>query len=80
MYDGEVCSTFPSDIEVTEIVPIPMYKTFEGGWDIDPEMKKYEQLPQKARKFVEFIEFKTGVPVTDLGVGPGTNDTIKHYE
>lgn len=75
-YQGEITYTFPSNIEVTEEVPTPIYKTFEGGWSIDPEMKRYNDLPEKARKYIEFIQDVTGVPVTDIGIGPGTDDTI----
>ncbi len=34
--------------------------------------KIYEELPQKARKFIENIEREIKVPVTLVGTGPGT--------
>lgn len=76
-YRDQILQTFPSDIEVTGEVPEPIYKKFEGGWDLEPDMKKFTDLPQKARNYIAFIESFTNVTVTDIGIGPGTNDTIK---
>ena len=36
----------------------------------------YEKLPGKARKFVEEMEERLGVPVTIIGTGPGTLDVV----
>lgn len=64
-----------------EYVPVdgqnctPIYKTFDGGWDTTG-CEKYEDLPKKAREFIEFIEEYTGIPVKIIGIGADEKDTI----
>ena len=38
--------------------------------------KKYEELPENCRKYVETIEEELGVPVTMVSNGPGRDDII----
>ena len=53
----------------------PIYKTFEGNWNTD-NSTSYEELPQKAKDYIEFIENYTGIPVKYIGVGADENRTI----
>ena len=39
-------------------------------------IKKYEDLPENCRKYVEFIEEQIGYPITMVSNGPGRNDII----
>ncbi|MGA2238149.1 MAG: adenylosuccinate synthetase [Candidatus Bathyarchaeia archaeon] len=39
-------------------------------------LKKYEQLPSKARNFISDVEKAIGIPVTLIGTGPSTEDLI----
>jgi adenylosuccinate synthase len=39
-------------------------------------MTEYENLPDEARKFIEEIEERIGLPVTLIGTGPGVEETI----
>jgi adenylosuccinate synthase len=39
-------------------------------------LKKYEQLPPKARNFINEVEKATGIPVTLIGTGPSSEDLI----
>ncbi len=75
-YQGNVTTTFPTDVEVTGEVPIPNYEVFQGGWEISSDCKSYEQLPQKAKDFIALIENVTNVPVSYIGIGPNNEDTI----
>lgn len=79
LYQGEIVHNFPSNIEVTGEVPKPLYRTFEGGWTITEKTNSYEDLPEKAKIYIGYIEEITKVPVRDIGIGPGTNDTIKRF-
>ena len=76
IYQGEEITSFPSDIEVTKETPTPNYKIFEGGWEIPENCKTFEDLPEAAKNFVNFIENLTDVPVTYIGIGPNNEDTI----
>lgn len=75
-YLGNTVTSFPSDINVTKENPIPNYKVFEGGWEIPSDCKSYDDLPGRAKVFIQFIEEETGVPVTYIGIGPNNEDTI----
>ena len=73
-YDSQVIS-YPSNIDHLKNIE-PIYKVFEGGWDIPKCCKTFEDLPKSAQKFVEFIEQHTSIPVSYIGIGPNNEDTI----
>ena len=54
----------------------PIYKTFEGNWDTS-NVSTYEELPEKAKRYIEFIEDYSGIPVKYIGVGADENRTIR---
>ncbi len=43
-------------------------------------IRKYEELTDEAKKFIEEIENKLGIPVVLIGTGPDTEDTIDRRE
>ena len=72
--DGEVTTDFP----VTSLLEKakPVLKTLPG-WKCDIRgIKKYEDLPENCRKYVEFIENEIGYPITMVSNGPGRDDII----
>lgn len=73
--DGEVLDYVPSDqMDVARAVPV---YTVLPGWKEDiSECRTYEELPENARKYVEFIEEVTGVPVAMISVGPDRENNI----
>lgn len=75
MLNGQKITTVPariSDFEKCEAC----YETLPG-WDEDlSNIKTYEELPTNAKKYIEFIEKLTGVPVVIISVGPDANQTI----
>ncbi len=70
-YNGQEIDYVPMNREECE----PVYKTFEGGWDVT-NIKKYNDLPTAAKKYIEFIEDYTGVKVKYIGVGADEERTI----
>jgi adenylosuccinate synthase len=47
------------------------------GWKSDiSKVTTYEELPQKCREYVEFIENFLGVKIGWIGVGPGRESMI----
>ena len=73
--DGEVTTDFP----VTAILEKakPVWKKLPG-WKSDIRgIKKYEDLPQACRDYVEFIEKEIGVPVRYVSNGPGRDEIIQ---
>ena len=75
-YQGKTTRYFPSNTEVTKEIPTPIYKEFEGGWEIPEGCDSFEKLPAKAQEFINYIEEFTNIPVTYIGIGPNNEDTI----
>lgn len=70
---GERTLEFP--YEITEDLK-PVYTDFEG-WKCDlRKFSSYEQFPASFKRYVEFIERETGVPVKIISVGPDRAETI----
>ena len=47
------------------------------GWDEDlTQIKKWSDVPARARNYVEFVGRQVGVPVTIVSVGPERRQTI----
>jgi len=71
--DGKECLEIPfSNNTVIE----PVY-TIMPGWNEDISViKEYNKLPEALKKYIEFIENQTNVPVTMVSVGPDREETI----
>lgn len=54
----------------------PVYETLPGFEDDISECRKYEELPEEARAYIERIEELTGVPAGYISVGPNREQTI----
>jgi adenylosuccinate synthase len=54
----------------------PVYTTLDGWKEDLSACRNFDDLPETARKYVEYIEKETGVPVQLIGVGPGRDQTI----
>jgi len=56
---------------------IPQYKTF-AGWEEDISgIRLYKDLPENARKYIEYIEDYLEVPIKIVSVGPDREATIE---
>lgn len=72
--DGKVTEDFPTTGELEKAKPV-IEKL--PGWKCDIRgIRKYGDLPENCRKYVEFIEKKIGYPITMISNGPGRNDII----
>ena len=70
---GRTTSEFP--YEITGDLR-PVYTEFEG-WKCDlRRYGSYEEFPEAFKRYVEFIERQTGVPVKIISVGPDRGETI----
>ncbi len=71
---GQRTTEFPYTVDGVEIRPV--YRTFKG-WKSDiRHIRRYEEFPEAFRRYVEFIEEETGVPVKIISVGPDREETI----
>ena len=73
--EGKVVTDFPARVDLLENAK-PVYQTFKGWKKKISGTKKFEDLPQKAREYVEFIEKYTETPVTIISVGYERDDTM----
>ena len=72
--DGEVTTDFPVTYKLEKAKPV--IKKLPG-WKCDIRgIKKYEDLPENCRKYVEFIEEQIGFPITMVSNGSGREDII----
>ena len=72
--DGEVVTDFPTTAKLSKAKPV-LEKL--PGWKTDIRgIKKYEDLPENCRRYVEFVEEKIGFPITMVSNGPGRGDII----
>ncbi|MES2930339.1 MAG: adenylosuccinate synthase [Patescibacteria group bacterium] len=55
----------------------PIYKTLPG-WKLNTRgVTSYEQLPEKAKEYLSFIETSVGVPISFISTGPGRDEMIE---
>ena len=72
--DGEITTEFPTTWKLEKAKPV--LKTLPC-WKCDIRgIKKFEDLPENCRKYVEFVEEQIGFPITMVSNGPGRNDII----
>ena len=72
--DGKRIDTFPPTAQLKRCKPI--LETLPG-WKCDIRgIKKYEDLPENTRRYIEFAEKAIGVPVKIVSNGPAREDII----
>ena len=54
----------------------PIYEEFDGNFGDIGKCRRYEELPENARKYIERIEELTNTKVKFIGVGAGREDII----
>jgi adenylosuccinate synthase len=71
---GEVTTDFPVTCKLEKAKPV--LKTLPG-WKSDIRgIKRYEDLPENCRNYIEFIEAQIEYPITMVSNGPGREDII----
>jgi adenylosuccinate synthase len=71
--DGKECLEIPYN---NDALIEPVYTELKG-WEGDiSSIKEFTELPEALKRFVEFIEINTGIPVTMVSVGPDREETI----
>lgn len=72
--DGKVITDFPVTKDLARCKPV--LKTFKG-WKCDIRgIRRFEELPQEAQDYVNFIEQQIGFPITMVSNGPAREDII----
>ena len=72
--DGKVIDDFPTTRTLEKAKPVYVKLP---GWKCDiTGIRKYEELPNNCRKYIEFIEKQLGFPITMVSNGPSREDII----
>ena len=72
--DGEVTNIFPTTDKLNRAKPVLEYLE---GWKTDIRgIRKYEDLPENCRKYIEFAEKHIEAPIKIVSNGPARDDII----
>jgi adenylosuccinate synthase len=72
--DGKVTTDFPTTGKLEKAKPV---LEVLDGWKSDiGGIRKYEDLPENCRKYIEFVEKQIGFPITMVSNGPKREDII----
>lgn len=72
--DGQVTREFPTTAKLEKAKPV---FTRLPGWKCDIRgIRKYGDLPENCRKYIEFVEKEIEAPISMVSNGPGRDDII----
>lgn len=72
--DGRVTKDFPTTARLEKAKPV---FTTLPGWKCDIRgIRKYEELPENCRRYIEFVEKEIEAPIAMVSNGPGRDDII----
>lgn len=78
-YNGKIIHEFPASLKVLSQVE-PLYEEMPG-WETDiTGIRKYEDLPVNARKYLERLSEVAGIKVGIVSVGPSREQTMILHE
>ena len=72
--NGKVTRDFPATPDLAKAAPV--YEKLPGWKTEITGIKKYEELPENCRRYIEFIEKQIEVPITMVSNGPKRSDII----
>lgn len=78
-FNNEVIDYFPASLEDLAKCQ-PVYEEFDGWDESVGRARRYDELPENAKKYLERIEEFTGVKISIVSVGPRRDQTIEVSE
>ena len=72
--DGKVTTDFPTTGKLEKAKPV--LEVLDGCKSDIGGIRKYEDLPENCRKYIEFVEEQIGFPITMVSNGPKREDII----
>ncbi len=73
--DGRLLNEIPASLKILARVE-PVYETFEGWREPISDIRSYDELPSKAKKYLERMSEVTGIGLGIVSVGPNRDQTI----
>ena len=71
----KIYTSYPEDVFIHKYLE-PVYETHKG-WGVNiSNVRKYEDLPENARKYLERLEEILETPISIVSVGPDRDQTI----
>ncbi|KAI1326599.1 Adenylosuccinate synthetase [Xylariaceae sp. FL0255] len=74
--DGEELDSYPANLDILDQAEV-VYHEMPGWQQSTTNAKSFEDLPQQARDYVEYIENFVGVKIKWIGTGPDREAMIK---
>ena len=72
--DGRITDDFPTTTQLEKAKPV---LEVLPGWQTEIRgIRRYEELPENCRNYIEFVEKQLGFPITIISNGPGRDDVI----
>ena len=71
--DGKVTTDFPTDDTLNRAKPV--YEVLDGFGDVS-KCRKYSDLPENARKYIEYLEKLVETPIKYISVGPERDEYL----
>ncbi|WP_415237871.1 adenylosuccinate synthase [Seleniivibrio woodruffii] len=78
-YDGKVLDRFPAELKYLDGC-VPIYKEFDGWKEDLTTVKSYDELPENAKKYIQYISDFLKVPYAIISLGTDREQTIKLNE
>lgn len=70
--DGELVTSFPNTEDLERVEPV--YITLPGWMSDTTKIRRLEDLPENAKKYIKTIEDLVGTTIAYVGVGPNRED------
>jgi len=59
---------------------VPVYEELDGWWEDISDVRRFEDLPVNAQRYVEYLESVSGTRISAIGVGPDREATITRHD
>ena len=59
---------------------VPIYEELDGWWEDITHVRRFEDLPVNAQRYVEHLESISGTRISAIGVGPDREATISRHD
>lgn len=74
-YQGQVLETPPFSTEALEEC-VPIYEEMPGWQEKTYGIKNYDEIPEKAKRYIARLQELCGIPVVIISTGPDRDETI----
>lgn len=77
--NGETVTEIPME-QVDFVNAVPVYEVLPGWQEDTSHVRKFEDLPENAKAYVDFLEQQIGCRISSIGVGQSREATIIRHE